>query len=273
MLAVKSEFFWRVVVFFCGLVVGSFLNVLVYRLPRGLGFVKGRSFCPKCKKKIAWFDNIPLLSFFLLRGKCRRCKKQISIRYPLVELLTGVLTILIFNFKFEILNQYQILNFEFLIDFVLILLLFWGLVVIFFVDLEHQIIPDEIIIPLIIIFLLREFISFFFLSPNPYNLSPIFSAVGAFLFFFLIYLATKGKGMGFGDVKLAFLMGLALGWPRIILAFYLAFLTGALTGVILILRKKAKLKQKIAFGPFLALATVISILWGEKIISRLVLLL
>lgn len=235
-------------VFIFGLLVGSFLNVLIYRLPKNINFIKGRSFCPKCKAKINWYDNIPLFSFILLGGKCRRCKSPISWRYPIVELVTGLL------FFLSYLNRLSILNY----------ILFSGLIVIFFIDLEHQIIPDEILLPLIVLFLIKLF---FLLNTKYLILNTLSSAIGSFLFLLTIYLVTKGKGMGFGDVKLAFLMGLVLGFPKIIVAFYLAFLTGAFIGVILILGRKAKLKQKIAFGPFLSFSTLIAILWGEKIIN------
>jgi len=250
-----------------GVCIGSFLNVLIYRLPRGLGFVKGRSFCPTCKRKINWFDNVPLISFVLLKGRCRFCHSPISWRYPVVELTTALLTLLIFNYKFLIINQFLNLNFQTVFDLVSYLFLVWGLIVIFFIDLEHQIIPDEIILPLIALFFFRQLFLFFSLSPITYHLSPIFSAIGASLFLLLIYVSTKGRGMGLGDVKLAFLMGLVLGFPKIIVAFYIAFLTGAFVGIILILGKYAKFGQKIAFGPFLVLSTLITFLWGEKILS------
>ena len=230
-----------------GLVIGSFLNVVIYRLPRGLGFVRGRSFCPKCKHKINWFDNVPVISFLILKGHCRFCGKRISWQYPLVELLTGVL------FYLSYLSHLSFLSCLFIC----------GLIVIFFVDLEHQIIPDEIVIPLSILFLV------YFLMTNPQLLitNYLITALISFLFLYFIFLLTKGKGMGFGDVKLAFLMGLVLGFPKIVVAFYLAFLTGAFIGVILILLGKAKLKQKIAFGPFLVFGTIFSLLWGEKIVT------
>ena len=230
-----------------GLVIGSFLNVVVYRLPRGLGFVRGRSFCPKCKHKINWFDNVPVISFLILKGHCRFCGKRISWQYPLVELLTGVL------FYLSYLSHLSFLSCLFIC----------GLIVIFFVDLEHQIIPDEIVIPLSILFLV------YFLMTNPQLLitNYLITALISFLFLYFIFLLTKGKGMGFGDVKLAFLMGLVLGFPKIVVAFYLAFLTGAFVGVILILLSRAKLKQKIAFGPFLVFGTIFSLLWGEKIVT------
>jgi len=167
--------------------------------------------------------------------------------------------VLIFNFKFLILNQFLILNFKNVLEFFLSLLLAWSLIAIFFIDLEHQIIPDKIVLPLIIIFTIYAILT------ADYWL--LLSAAGAFLFLFLIWLATKGKGMGFGDVKLAFLMGLVLGFPNIILAFYIAFLTGAALGIILILGRKAKFGKPIPFGPFLAFGTILSYLWGEKILK------
>jgi len=256
--------FVNIIVLFFGLVIGSFLNVVIYRLPRKLSVVWGRSFCPKCKKKIKWFDNVPLVSYLVLKGHCRSCHSPISFRYPLVELSTGIITVLIFNFKFSIFNQFeifQLLNFKTIFDIFSYLVLGWGLIAIFFIDLEHQIIPDEIVIPLIIIFTLR------FILIGNYRL--ILVGLVSFLFLFLIYFFTKGKGMGVGDVKLSFLMGLSLGFPKVILAFYIAFLTGAIAGVILILAKKAKLKQKIAFGPFLSLGTIIACIWGENILKIL----
>lgn len=235
------------VVLALGLVIGSFLNVVIYRLPRGLGFVRGRSFCPKCKHKINWFDNVPVISFLILKGRCRFCGRKISWRYPLIELLAGAL------FYLSYLSHLSFLSY----------LLICGLVVIFFVDLEHQIIPDEIVIPLSILFLV------YFLMTNPQLLitNYLITALISFLFLYFIFLLTKGRGMGLGDVKLAFLMGLVLGFPKIVVAFYLAFLTGAFVGVILILLGKAKLKQKIAFGPFLVFGTIFSLLWGEKIVT------
>jgi len=239
--------FFNFAVFVLGLCVGSFLNVLIYRLPKNLGFVKGRSFCPKCKHKLTWFDNIPLLSFLILKGRCRCCGKTISWKYPIVELLTGAV------FLLSYLSNLSCLSY----------LLFAGLIVVFFIDLEHQIIPDEIVIPFSLFFL----IYFLVVNPNLLITNYLIAGFFSFLFLYFIYLITKGKGMGFGDVKLAFLMGLVLGWPKIIVAFYLAFLTGAIIGIILILLKKSKLKQKIAFGPFLCLGTIIAYLWGEQIIK------
>ncbi len=236
-----------------GWCIGSFLNVVIYRLPRGLSVVWGRSFCPKCKKKISWFDNVPLVSFILLKGHCRFCRSPISIRYPVVELLTGVL--------FVLASKPYLSNLSYLgiAEVGLTLVLFSSLIAIFFIDLEHQIIPDQILLPVIVLFVLRSL-----LTTNYWLLA---TGLGAALFLFLIWAITKGKGMGLGDVKLAFLLGLFLGWPKIVFAFYVAFLTGAVAGIILVLSGKAKLKGKIAFGPFLISAALVSFLWGDKILN------
>lgn len=243
--------------FLLGLSIGSFLNVLIYRLPRSLSLT-GRSFCPKCRKKISWYDNLPLLSFVLLEGKCRHCHSPISWQYPLVELVTGILTVL--SIKYFVLSRQDLI----LTTYYLILI--YTLIVIFFTDLYHEIIPDEIVYPAVIITLI------FSLYPN-ILISNLISGFLAGLLFLSLYLLTSGRGMGFGDVKLAVLMGLFLGYPKIIVALYLAFLTGAAIGVILILRGKKKLKSHIPFGPFLVGSTIFALFYGhylwEKIIAAL----
>jgi len=285
-----------VILFVFGLCVGSFLNVIIYRLPRGLDFVKGRSFCPRCKKKINWFDNIPLLSFFLLGGKCRNCKKPISLRYPLVELITGILTVLVISFQLASLrgrSGSSVLSsprfaVEAGLQTVYLLLLVWSLIPIFFIDLEHQIIPDQILVFMgLVSFILTLTTNHPARLASPagqglalsgwlgeagrqslvtnYLPTAIVSA-GFFLFLFLI---TRGKGMGLGDVKFAFLIGLVLGFPKVIPAFYLAFLTGAIVGIILILVKKAKFGRPIPFGPFLVMGMLIIMFFGERLLRFL----
>jgi len=252
-----------VFVFLFGLCIGSFLNVLIYRLPRSISPIKGRSFCPKCKKKIFWYNNIPLLSFILLRGKCRFCHSPISWQYPLVELLTGVLFVMVVLFLSPMQDYWMT---GLLDDWIIDLLIYWFLIstfiVIFFTDLRHQIVPDEVVYPAILI-------AFLFLITN-YQLlitNYLLSAFGAGLFFLILHLITRRKGMGLGDVKLAILMGLVLGFPKIIVALYLAFLTGALIGVILILARKKKFGEHIPFGPFLSGATIVALFWGEEIMK------
>lgn len=214
-----------------GVAVGSFLNVLIDRLPRGENALTGRSVCDHCKKPLRWFELIPLLSFFLQRGRCRRCHKELSWQYPFVELVTGVAFAAGVN-----------------------PLVFSSLLVIFVADLKYQIIPDSMIMIGVLgaIGGIRE---------------NALSGLGAAGFFFVLWMITKGRGMGLGDVKLAFLMGLLLGFPRIVVAGYLAFLTGAVVGVILIVLGKKTLKERIAFGPFLIAGTVGALLWGDWLIG------
>ncbi|MCJ7804855.1 prepilin peptidase [Patescibacteria group bacterium] len=236
-------------IFIFGLLLGSFLNCLVYRLNEAKNwsqFFFGRSYCPKCKKKLAWFDNIPLLSFLFLKGKCRWCHSPISWRYPLVELATGILSVMVYYFSA---NSVANLIFN--------LIMIYALIGIFLSDLLYRTIPDQIVYPAIVIALLWLIVN------NQWQ--SVLSGLGAALFFLLLVLLTRWQGMGLGDVKLAGLMGLILGFPKIIVALYLAFLTGALVGVILVLTKRKRLKSEISFGPFLAISTFMALFWGEKI--------
>jgi prepilin signal peptidase PulO-like enzyme (type II secretory pathway) len=225
-------------IFVLGLIFGSFIAAFTWRYPREISIAKGRSICPRCKHQIAWFDNIPLFSFIALGGKCRHCKKPISWRYPAIELATAVGFILIGP---------QILA----------LILFCIFEAIFIVDLEHQIIPDTFVFAGIFFAL--------FLIPNSL-FGSILAGLTAASLLLLIHLITKGRGMGLGDVKFAVLGGLIAG-PRLFLIWlFLAFLTGAAVGIILILGKKAGLKSQIAFGPFLVLAIPLALIYGEKIL-------
>jgi len=236
------------IVFLLGLVAGSFLNCAVYRLEIGRSFLKGRSFCPKCKHVLAWYDLIPLLSFLVLKSKCRYCRRKISLEYPLVELITGVLFFLLFW------------HFGFGIDLVFGFLISSFLVVIFIYDLKHYLIPDKVIYPAIIL-------TFF------YNLilwdlrSPTMAAFGAAGFFLAIVLVSRGKWMGIGDIKLAFLMGLILGWPNILVALFFAFFSGAIIGIGLVLANKKSFKSEVPFGPFLIAGTFVALFWGQKLIN------
>ncbi len=230
-------------IFIIGLFVGSFLNVLASRLPRGESVLWDRSHCDFCKKTLRWFELIPLFSYIVQGGRCRRCHKKLSIQYPLMELVTGVSFVILFV-VFSSVSLPILLSYYFL---------YCSLLVIFISDLETQIIPDSMIVMgLVAVMALRwlEFSSWALLIPY------VISSIGAYVFFYCLWRGTKGRGMGFGDVKFAFLMGLFLGYPGIIIAMYIAFLTGAIVGVILMIRGKSGLKSKIAFGPFLILGTV-----------------
>ncbi len=249
------NFFFPMVIFIFGLTIGSFLNCVIYRLETGESFLKGRSFCPHCKHTLSWQDLVPIFSFIFLKGRCRHCHQKISWQYPLVELATGLLFFLIFfyfssNFLFSI--------FYFLISSFLI--------IIFVFDLRHYIIPDKIIYPAIIIALIFSLLNSRFILHKSL-LNPLWSAFGAAAFFLFIFLISRGKWMGVGDIKLAFFMGLFLSFPNILVALFSAFFIGAIIGTGLILFDKKTLKSEVPFGPFLVTGTLIALFWGEKIFN------
>lgn len=248
--------------FIFGVAFGSFLNVVIYRLKNGGSVVFGRSSCPQCKAVLKWYDLVPVLSFIWLKGKCRYCGKKISLQYPIVEILSGFIWVLIF-YKFalptEALAKAGVLN---IIYYIFILS---ALLVIAVYDFKWKIIPDKIIYPAIAIALV-------------YNIFPLdkgglwgvlLTAVAAFLFFFFIFYFSKGKAMGLGDAKLAVLIGLFLSPLLAIIAFISAFIIGALCGIILIVLKKRSLKSQIAFGPFLAFGATIAFFFSDFIFKLL----
>ena len=248
-------------IFLLGISVGSFLNVLIYRLKKSENFLVSRSFCPKCGHKLLWYDLIPLFSFFLLRGKCRYCEKSISFHYPLVEFLTGALLCFIF-YKLEI-------NFLFFIYFSIISLL---LILIFFYDLKYYIIPNVAVYSLIILTFAFNIFLIFFPEVSIFKITPsflniFFSALGVTFCFFLIFFLSEGKWLGFGDVKLVFFMGLFLGFPKILIAIFCASLIGSIIGVGLIVLMKKGFKSEIPFGPFLIIGTYSAFFWGQNFIN------
>lgn len=227
--------------FLLGLVFGSFSNVLIWRIPQEKT-LNGRSMCPKCKNKISWYDNIPLLSFLILKGRCRNCKTDISLRYPLVEFITGIIFLFLY-FKFGLSSQMFFL-----------VLLSPVLISIFFIDLDHQLIPDELVFWGIGF----SFLYLVFISPQ-FFYSSFFAGLISSLFLLTLHFITHGRGMGLGDVKFAILGGMMVGLANIFHWFFAAFLTGAIIGCILILTRKYGLKSKIAFGPFLVFALFLTI--------------
>jgi len=252
--------FFYFIVFIFGLMVGSFLNSIIYRLPSGESFLIQRSYCPYCKHKLSWKDLIPIFSFLILKGKCRYCHHQISLQYPLVELATGILFVLIFwilDFGFDLAFGFWNLIFY--------LVIASFLIIIFFYDLKHYIIPDKIIYPAIAIALFYQLFGIWNFEIG--ILKPILSAILAGLFFLSIVLFSRGKWMGVGDVKLAFFMGLFLGFPNILIALFLAFFIGAIIGIGLIISGKKTLKSEVPFGPFLVVGTFIALFWGQAIIN------
>lgn len=274
-----------ILLFILGICIGSFLNVLIDRLPNDENPLTGRSYCDKCKKTLKWYDLIPVISFILLRGKCRKCHSPISHFYPLVELISGILFVLVFiNLNFGNYLGFGILNLEFIINYFYYLFIVCSLIVIFFADIKYGIIPDSIVYPAILVSIMYKVLSIMY--PLTFNFpilrqgfegqaifNSLLSGIGAFLFFLFLFLITRGKGMGLGDVKLALLLGIFLGFPHIITALYIAFLTGAAIGLILIICRKKKLSGgTIPFGPFLVFGALVSLFFGSQILKLVLVL-
>jgi len=243
-----------ILIFVLGLIVGSFSNVCIYRIPRNESVIYPASHCPKCRTKIKPVDNIPLLSYILLKGRCRNCGSKISIQYPVVEFLTGLIYLIIY------------LIYGLSIQSLVYIILSSALIIIAFIDLQEQIIPDIISLPGIVVGLILSFIV-------PY-ISFINSALGALVGGGIILIIAwvgsiifKKEAMGGGDVKLTAMIGAFLGWRYTIISLFLGFFLGALTGIVLIMTKIKKREDDIPFGPFIALGSIITLLWGEKIIS------
>lgn len=232
------------------------MNCVIYRLEQGKSFLKGRSSCPHCKRQLSWQDLIPIFSFLFLKGRCRYCQKPISRQYPLVELFTGIIFVLVYYFlRSDLSGRSDLLIFNLVISSFFI--------IIFVYDLKHYIIPDKVVFPAIGIAFVYDLLK----SDFQWKSDFLISAVGASGFFFLIVLISRGKGMGIGDIKLAFLMGLFLGWPNIIAALFLAIFLGAIMGIGLIISGKKTLKSEVPFGPFLTIGAFLALFWGEKIMN------
>lgn len=242
--------------FLTGSSIGSFVNVLIDRLPRGENLFLSRSHCDSCKKELSFLELIPLLSFLILKGKCRNCKKKIPVRLFFVELLTGLSYCLLF-----LLFSIAVISLQEGIFLAIILPLFTA---IFFIDLINGIVPDELVLAIGIV--TASFLILFKTDQIPNHLV---SALFVMLFFLLLFLITRGRGMGFGDVKLSFVLGLFLGFPGVLIGTYLAFLTGATVSLILIAWGKKRLKRDtIPFAPFLISSSAASYFLSDWIVPR-----
>jgi leader peptidase (prepilin peptidase)/N-methyltransferase len=243
-----------VLIFILGLIVGSFSNVCIYRIPKNESIIYPASHCPKCRSKIKPVENIPLLSFILLKGRCRNCKSKISIQYPIVELLTGLTYLIIY------------LIYGLSIQTLVYIILSSALIIIAFIDLNEQIVPDVISLPGIVI----GFIISFFVPYISFIDSALGVVVGGGIILIIGMVGSvifKKEAMGGGDVKLAAMIGAFLGWKYIIISLFLGFFLGALAGIILIMSKIKSREDVVPFGPFIVLGSFITLLWGEKIIS------
>jgi leader peptidase (prepilin peptidase) / N-methyltransferase len=273
-----------IIIFIFGIAIGSFLNVCIYRVPLNQSIVKPRSHCPKCNHLIAWYDNIPLLSYLILRGKCRYCKVPISIRYFIVEFITGVLFVLI-------VRQFQMINFASMTYLIVVS----SLIALSFIDLDHFILPDVITYPLLILgliisiilsyvpntgFLINHWMSGPF-SVNSGRLYPFYNAgfgmlVGGGILLLIGTIAKwilKKEAMGGGDVKLLAAMGTFIGYKLVLLTLILASFVGSIIGAVILIQVKKKEKEAtsfghyIPFGPYLAIGAVIALIWGNDLIN------
>jgi leader peptidase (prepilin peptidase)/N-methyltransferase len=275
--------------FISGLFFGSFFNLVADRLPKGRKIIKGRSVCDHCKKVLEPKDLIPLFSFLRYGGKCRRCKKKLSFSYPLSEILTG----LVFVGAAYYSGVFFTTNLNTILLFIFYLIMGGFYLVILLTDFKHKLIPNKIVYPAIIftlLYLLLRTVLFYVLTYNrlvnnafgvylleagflKLQLFNILTSLGvtlvsAFvisLFFAFLVWITKGRGMGGGDIKLGFLIGIFNGFPFNILAIFLGFVFGAVTSLLLILMKKKTLKDTVPFGPFLIAGSIAALIWGPQL--------
>lgn len=241
-------------VFVFGAVVGSFLNVCIARIPAGESVVTPRSKCPKCGAKITWYQNIPMLSYVFMRGRCAGCGVRISLRYPLVELLCGVL--------FALILWYFGVGLSTPVYWVFVALL----VCVSFIDFDHQIIPNKISLPGIVV----GFVLSFLLPGMPWLDSLLGIVLGGgslWLVAWIYYLLTRAEGMGMGDVKLLAMIGAFLGYQSILPVIFIASLLGSFFGILLMVVTRSGRKLAIPFGPYLSLAAVVTLLWGDAILQ------
>lgn len=242
-----------IMIFFLGAIVGSFLNVCIYRIPRGISISSPRSFCPHCSKPVRVFQNIPVFSYLALKGKCVSCKAPISLRYPAVEVLTALITSATLAHFFSL-------------EGVAFLILFYVLIIIAFIDLEHLIIPDALLVVCLGAWSLLIF-------KDPSWLRFYEAIVGSVAFGGFLYLARqlgkllfKKESLGFGDIKLGFVLGMFLGWQLVVVSLYCAFFLAALVAVVGLISKRLKFGQMIPFGPFIILGSVTAVFFGKNVL-------
>lgn len=265
-----------ILVFIFGAIIGSFLNVLIFRLPAEES-INGRSYCRNCNHKLDVADLVPVLSFLYLKGRCRYCKERVSWQYISVEIVTGLLFALAYLMVFK---GFQSIPFDFggfagvgllpSLVFLRTIFIISVLVVIFTIDLKHFLILDKVLFPATILLFLVDLVIGLssrlpFLESVP--VVGVLSGLGLFLFFGAIYFFSKGRWLGFGDVKFSWFLGLAVPVPLIFVNVFLAFGIGAVVGIFLIAIKAKQLSSKIAFGTFLSVACLITMFWGGQILD------
>ncbi|MCX6784423.1 MAG: prepilin peptidase [Candidatus Komeilibacteria bacterium] len=252
---------WSLIFFFIfGLIIGSFLNAVIYRLHSGESVARGRSKCFNCQQTLSWKDLVPLLSFVWLRGHCRYCQNHISWQYPLVELASGLL----FAAAFYIFFSSAVVSLIIIWQFILSLILISFCLIIFVYDFRYYLIVEAVVWAGLIIMTAANL---FIFQISWVSLAA--AGAGASLFFWLQLVISRGRWLGSGDVLLGLFMGLTLGWPKVIVALVLAYWVGAAMGLILLAMNKKQLGSRIPFGPFLMIGLLVTWFWGDYLITLL----
>lgn len=242
--------------FFLGVAFGSFSNVVIMRLHSGeKGIFGGRSHCADCKHPLSMWDLVPLFSWLFLRGKCRYCRKPISMQYPLVEFIMGVM--FVFGYVASAFLGQQNPLYE-----VWLLIILFSFTILFIYDLLYMELPDEVSLPAIVILF-----GFNFLEFTPTWQNALIGAAIPFGFFGIQYLISKGKWIGEGDFRLGILMGIILGWKLTIVALFLGYILGSIVGVYVLVSKTKKMSSQLPFGPFLILGTIIAFFFGNNLMQ------
>ncbi|MEX0798528.1 MAG: prepilin peptidase [Bacteriovoracaceae bacterium] len=246
----------QVLVFIFGLLIGSFLNVVIHRIPRGLSVVKPRSSCVKCGHKIRWHENIPVISYLLLRGKCSECDVAISWGYPLVELLTGLFALLLFPSDINLLQITHLEMLRFVVEFSIAAIFLAH----FLIDIEHQILPDKLNLYLLMITLPYSILT----NPLPHWLiGGLVGFLGPYLVTLLFYKLRGQIGLGGGDIKLFGILGVLLGPVGVMNTIFMSSLLGSVIGIALIISKKMNKDTALAFGPYILVVAAIQIFFPQ----------
>lgn len=249
---ISGIWYFGIAGFALGLIIGSFLNVLIARYSTDRSALAGRSHCPYCQEQLLWWELIPVVSFVSLGGRCRSCRQPIAWQYPVVEVLSGLGTTAIF------------LAYGWSVETVIFCLLWWIGLVIFWVDLRQMVIPDRAVFSFFVVSVFYHFLDLPAVSGFEKGL--VGSLIGGGIIGFII-LATRGRGMGWGDAKLAVALGMLLGWPLISIGLFSAVILGAVVGMLLLFFKRRGWREPIPFGPFLLLGGLLAMLWGERLIE------
>lgn len=247
--------------FLFGTVIGSFLNVIIWRLPREKSLT-GRSKCPACSHQLAWYDLVPVISYLMAGGKCRYCKKKISPRYLLIELVTGLLfTLPLFFFPVSLSDWLLVIQVWFFVS---------VLVVVFMIDLEHYLILDKVIFPATLVVIIANLISD--LSPlanwqSSLVLNSLVGMVAGFIPFYLLWVVSKGKWIGLGDAKFGLFLGAVFGFPQVWVCYFLSFIIGTIVAIPLLLTGKKHLQSRLPLGVFLSISALLTWFYGLEIMG------